>query len=326
MLDSAILEVLIGLFFVYAVLSLVCSAITELITQASGMRGKTLKQGIRRLLGDVRTGNDSLVDKFYRHHLIASLSKKNKKPSYIPSRTVAATLLSMVRSAGGTDGEDMASLRENLRTSGERYSAVAEALGALLDRAENSLEKGVANIEHWIDDQMDRVSGWYRRWAQWVLLFVAFFVCAVVNADTLKIVTDLYNNPAYRKLIVAQAEQRIAQTDPEAGSGDSKDPKTTLGSLREQLSEVQPLIGWSREEFEYIGVLGPEDATKEKADAEKKDKTWKVVWRCLAKMIGLILTAFAVSLGAPFWFNLLQKLLQMRGSVKPEKSAAQADR
>jgi hypothetical protein len=31
---------------------------------------------------------------------------------------------------------------------------------------------------------------------------------------------------------------------------------------------------------------------------------------------GYLLTAFAISLGSPFWFDLLNKLVQLRGSVQ----------
>lgn len=304
MFDSAILDVVIGLFFVYAVLSLVCSAITELIAQLFKMRAQTLEHGIRRLLGDVKLDGTNIVDKFYSHHLIASLSKSGAKPSYIPSRTVALTLLSLVGSEGDEDTKKMKSLRDNLKEFGGENSPVAEALGALLDQAGNSLEKGVANVEHWIDDQMDRVSGWYRQWTQWVLLVVGLVVCTAVNADTLKIVSDLYNDPAYREQIVASAAQRIAQMEDDAGAQAPADLKTTLDKIRGELREVQPLVGWSKEECKHLG--------------KQPFRRW------VGKVIGLILTAFAVSLGAPFWFNALQKLLQIRGSVKPEKSAAQA--
>lgn len=307
MFQTSILDVMIGLFFVYAVLSLVCSAITELIAQVSAMRAKTLKKGIERLLGDAKINNKSLVDTFYDHHLIAALSK-NGNPSYIPSRTVALTLLNLIKPEGNTDEEKMNSLREKLRNFGGEDTPVAQALSALFDQAGNSLEKGVANVEHWVDDQMDRVSGWYRRWSRWVLLIVGLVVCVIVNADTLKIVAHLYNDPVYRNQIVAIAESWISEKEKQAGAdadgADAADAAESLKKafdlLREELTNVQPLVGWSSAEVKKIGTFG-----------------W---W--LGKITGLIVTAFAISLGAPFWFNALQKLLQIRGSVKPKKEAS----
>lgn len=301
MFQTAILDVLIGLFFVYAVLSLVCSAITEMIAQVSKMRAKTLRKGIESLLGDAVIDNRSLVDVFYEHHLIVSLAQKKGMPSYIPSRTVALTLLNLVKPEGDTEKAKMNSLREKLKSFGGENAPVAQALGALFDQAGNSLEKGVANVQHWIDDQMDRVSGWYRRWSRWVLLIVGLMVCVIVNADTLKIVSDLYNDPIYRNQIVATAANRIDREENSDGADAAASLKNTLDTIREELADVQPLLGWSTKEYQDItkkpGALG--------------------AWA--GKVIGLLLTAFAISLGAPFWFNALQKLLQIRGSVKPEK-------
>jgi hypothetical protein len=42
-------------------------------------------------------------------------------------------------------------------------------------------------------------------------------------------------------------------------------------------------------------------------------------------VLGLLITAFAISLGAPFWFDLLNKFMIVRATVKPkEKSPDEA--
>jgi hypothetical protein len=42
-------------------------------------------------------------------------------------------------------------------------------------------------------------------------------------------------------------------------------------------------------------------------------------WLWLTKVAGWLLTALALSLGAPFWFDLLNKLVNIRhGMTKPE--------
>ena len=54
-MGSPIIEVFIGLVFVYLLLSVVCSAVKEMISQALGMRAKNLHHGIARLLPDATT-------------------------------------------------------------------------------------------------------------------------------------------------------------------------------------------------------------------------------------------------------------------------------
>jgi len=47
-----------------------------------------------------------------------------------------------------------------------------------------------------------------------------------------------------------------------------------------------------------------------------------LVWPVLAKIVGLALTAIAISLGAPFWFDLLSMFMRIRGTGdKPEKTS-----
>jgi hypothetical protein len=41
----------------------------------------------------------------------------------------------------------------------------------------------------------------------------------------------------------------------------------------------------------------------------------------LLKIFGWLITAFAISLGAPFWFDLLNKFMVVRSTVKPREKS-----
>ncbi len=73
MFGSQILEVAIGIVFVYLILSLICSAINELVARMSALRSRTLEDGIRNLLDGKSPDGRELVDIFYGHHLIKGL-------------------------------------------------------------------------------------------------------------------------------------------------------------------------------------------------------------------------------------------------------------
>ena len=79
------------MIFVFLLLSLMCSALNEIIEAKLKNRAKNLELGIRNLLG-----NDKLANDFFDHALIGGLFKDNKKPSYIPSRTFALALMNLV--------------------------------------------------------------------------------------------------------------------------------------------------------------------------------------------------------------------------------------
>ncbi|HEY5074974.1 MAG TPA: hypothetical protein VII34_09785, partial [Pyrinomonadaceae bacterium] len=92
MFNSGILDVVIGLVVIYLQLSLVCTAVHELIASGFKKRAKELERGLGQLLS-----NPQLVAKFYSHPLIKGLRPDGRKPSYIPSPTFAVALMDIVR-------------------------------------------------------------------------------------------------------------------------------------------------------------------------------------------------------------------------------------
>src|SRR5262245_34989335 len=121
MFNSGVLDVAIGLIFIYLVLSLVCSSISEIMEAKFKIRAVGLERGIRELLGnkdDVR-----IVKNFYDHPLIFSLlpgsydpgkvDAKTKRyargsnlPSYIPSRNFALDLMGLMFLDNSGAGDD----------------------------------------------------------------------------------------------------------------------------------------------------------------------------------------------------------------------------
>src|SRR5882724_11564214 len=97
MFNSQILDVAIGMIFVYLLLSLVCSAANEIIESLFKKRAKHLEEGLRALLQ-----NKEMVAKVYNHSLVNGLfggeykPKSRKLPSYIPSENFALALMDLV--------------------------------------------------------------------------------------------------------------------------------------------------------------------------------------------------------------------------------------
>src|SRR5512134_1903152 len=78
-----VLEAIIGLAFIYLLVSMLCSGVNEMITQELGRRGKFLREGNINLVSDrwvyLRIINHPLVASMYR-----DLPGKPRTPSYIP--------------------------------------------------------------------------------------------------------------------------------------------------------------------------------------------------------------------------------------------------
>src|SRR5215218_373455 len=101
LLGSTMLEVAIGMIFVYLLMSLLCSAFGELINALFKFRAKDLEEGIKRLLDDAESSDDSgkLSESFFKHPLVRPLFQSGNKPSYIPSRIFSLALWNLATEA-----------------------------------------------------------------------------------------------------------------------------------------------------------------------------------------------------------------------------------
>ncbi len=298
-MDSlAVLEVAIGIILVYLVLSLVCTALMEAVIAWRQLKGRNLRKAIVRMLG-----SDSLADEIYAHPDVAVLcGPTGRPPSYIPSDVFADSVLDIAtnsewRRSGGlpsvlrqkcvelstaSDGDDVRA-RQTLGT----------RLVGFIDEAGGDLELTKKRIETWFDRTGDRSKGWFKRKLSLWLLAIGFVVAALVNADTVQIFDRLSEDPTLREAAVSMAEERLKQEDALEGG-------STIEYARNEIGEIAPFIGWSDDD-PFVAALGGEG---------------NVFVTGLMKALGLVLTAFAISLGAPFWFELLQKLVNIRASVK----------
>ena len=307
---SVILEVAIGLVFVYLLLSLLCSAINEYIEVRLNNRAQDLERGIRMLLSDPQ--GSGLSRDIYNHPLVRGLYRdENKLPSYIPSQTFALALWNMATSrAGSAGGGVTADLRAIRETVSEIPSAeVRTALLTLIDEAGGSLERARANIESWYDAAMDRVSGWYKRRVQKFLIVIGAIVCVLINADTISIGTALARNDALRSTVVAAAEN----TERAPAARDPRAPEEKVRALRAEINQLGLPLGWAFDKSFQDDARGVPHGLSPAA----------LSW-LLLKVIGLSLTVLAISQGAPFWFDILNKFIVIRSTVKPaEKSREQ---
>lgn len=341
MFGAEILEVAIGIIFVFFLVSVLCSAVREGIEALLKTRSAYLEHGIRELLHD-RDGT-GLATSFYNHPLIYGLylhdyeprptiaDRRGKRPwwrvwsrsrrppvlargsglpTYIPARSFALALMDMAARgrqtdalSGGPDAPPLSldSIRQNVAAL--QNPAIQRVLLAAIDAGQNDLNRVVKNLEDWYDSGMDRVSGWYKRASQWVIFFVGIAVAVLMNINAVALADYLYRNDVAREALVARAEAAARDTTLVARATD--DYQVALG----ELDALKLPIGWSRpdarhpEGSTFPGFLG----------------FWALA------VVGWIVTGIAATLGAPFWFDVLNKVMVIRSTVKPkEKSPPEA--
>jgi hypothetical protein len=306
MFGSEILGVGIGLAFVYLLLSLICSAVNEWIAGILGLRARNLEAGIQSLFSDGKitipaTANTpkiekALSDAIYDHGLIQSmfrddwldkLLRRDGRPSYIPSNLFASALIDTLTPADAGGSKPVAAIRTAVADLPD--SPAKQALLAVIGQAGDDLTKAHAAIENWYNDGMERVSGWYKRKSQTILVVLALGITLATNTDTVVLAKTLWQNPGLQES-TATAAKEFATKQADQGSA----TKDTFQQLKNDFDQLSLPVGW---------------------------KAWPTARELPARIPGWFLTMVAVSLGAPFWFDVLSKFMTVRSSIKPKEKS-----
>ncbi len=306
MFGSNILDVVIGLAFTFFLLSIVASAAQEAVSQAVSWRAKTLKSGISKLLDDpTLTG---LAGQVYAHPLVSALGT----PSYLKSTRFADSLIESLSTAEAASQTTITTVIEGIDALPP--GAAKTQLQLLVRQGGADLEELRNTVATWFDDGMDRLSGSYKRNTQKVLLVLGILMALLFNVDALAMAQTLANNPAIRNAIVASAATVSGTTT----------PPTTTEAIK-ALNEIDPAIGWSVCWYPTAEVPAraadklPAPCGVNQGGAVPPLGAW--VAYALWRVPGWLLTALAVMLGAPFWFDTLTNLLKVSlraTGAKPE--------
>lgn len=307
---STTLDVVIGLIFVYLLLAIICTNLNEWIAGLLGMRANTLKSAVQQLL-DGQAGTDAPQDvnwflqQFYKHPLIVGMSKPDKPsahPAYIAPRAFAVAVMDIVTQEK-QGSISFADLENGIKAMPD--GDVKTSLLAVIQTAHDDVNQAQKNIQAWYEDTMQRVSGWYKQKTQvsTAILATALVLCA--NADTLQIVKTLWRDPTLRAQLVEQAKNRTtppAATTVSVEYPDKNNPlKPSMKQVsKDELSSLNQVLGWTNQ---------PQPGTT---------RGW------VDHIFGWLLSIVAVSLGAPFWFDLLNKFMRVRngGDAPEEKPTA----
>lgn len=373
-----VVDITIGLVFIYLILSLIASEIQELIATFLQWRAKHLKYSIELLLaGGSETEKSEfekaqeLVQELYQDPLINTLNqqakgkveyllrenaknsdKKTKKalgnkqsaPSYLPSETFASSLLNalkipqLITYVKHPSDElktnlymILASYKE-LKTgindpNSESYKKIKQVYGDIdqkfIDFVNNDLPDCVPNnlitslgiigqrsrikiddlteeanqfkneVETWFDRSMDRASGVYKRNAKGVAILIGILVAVLTNTDTLHLVKRLSQDSVIRSAITQRANQKE----------DFLTNRDTRREIEQVLGDASVPIGWQNINQQF-----------ERLDPKYPNSVYISIWQGFKLICGWILSGLAVAMGAPFWFDILNKLINVRNA------------
>ena len=321
MFGSGILDLVIGLIFIYFIMSLICSAIRELIANLFDHRYKLLKKWLVLVFSNL--GNDIL-----KHPLISGLSTSkdinnfpSSKVTFIPKHIFSTVLLDQLANNDKAPynfkriENTILKAGPNTITSNKLDRGFLRVFQQYAEEALD-IEDFKSKIENWFEHAMDELVGVYRRKSQQWIFGLAIVVTFSLNVDTIAISKFLYQNPEARK---AFADLALAAKDSIWTQKVKFSPIDSLKTTKDTTIEKKDSLYITfdihlREIQEYTDLLQstslPIGWNKEIYTELIKDPLTN--WA--KKILGILLTAFALSLGAPFWFDLLNKLANIRAA------------
>jgi hypothetical protein len=360
----AALSTIIATVFVFGLLSLFCSALTETASNLLEKRARYLLTGLRSMLDepessaptqdkqsaarptpdkmhdmvkqpDIANGaadrvralvtavekddprpalqNGDLTVALFGHPLIRSLQVRRvrpkkkgevRNPQYLPPKLFARALIDtlMPRPAqGASDADVLKALSKVVNALGT--VPARKSLLALIDQASGNLQRLEESVESWYDGQMGRISGWYKRWSKVVLGLTGLVVAVIANIDTLQLAHGMYVDEPIRQAVVAQATTGNACATETTPAGQRRCAQAQIAMLESSGLPIWYPSGCSVRHWSTVDNCWNWSAADEPNGG-----------RILLKLLGWGLTAFAVSFGAPFWFDALSKLGSLRGT------------
>jgi hypothetical protein len=324
MFGSTILDVAAGVIFGFLAISLFTSAAVEAINSVLNVRVKNLRTGIMALVNDPNfTG---LAKQLYAHALISPLGPggadplKNA-PAYIDKTQFAEALLDITGLSAATP--DVAAQAPAVQAAAElkaRVDALSAQAGnvdpqlkqllqGMVMRCGGDVSRLKNDLANWFDNGMDRLSGKFKRRTQWMTFVIALITAFVVNLDTIRIGTLLWEQPALAEKL------RLASIKPPS------DPTTVdqaVATGEEAIAVIDKVtqdglpVGWAPGHF---------------LDIQDNPGHWEALWVAppslwYRSVLGWFITAVAALFGAPFWFDALQSVVRLKGAgPSPDEKA-----
>jgi hypothetical protein len=336
MFSTGVLNIVIGLVFIYLLYSLLASIVQEFISAWISLRARYLRKGISRMLDD-NTKENELSQAFYKHPLIKFLgeSKRNSIPSYIDAKNFSKVFIDLLRGEQSELGKDFKPIIQQSLDSGLIKWGTAKIcpqslsyIKSLWVDSQGDIERFKALLEQWFDDTMERTRGWYKKRIQLILFCIGLTIAVIFNVDSISISKKLTHNPdlaeklANNAAIYLQNHKTLESlpnatvVDTTTSAADSSDQLLKIvKKSNNMLDSANSLINSNiSDASQLLGLGWTAQSGKDKGKfCVKCNFHW---W----SIIGWIITALAISLGAPFWFDILNKVMKARNSGTTEST------
>ncbi|MCF8246795.1 MAG: hypothetical protein K9J37_07835 [Saprospiraceae bacterium] len=295
----AMLEVIVGMIFTFMLLSLLGTTFNELVSSWRGWRGFYLEEALKRLLE--YKDNPEVFNKFMGNPMFKQLMQHraplrvSQAPAFLSSSNFASILSNVLKKKN----EALESVDDYLGGLPED-SQLRAVLEQFKEEGHTSVDAYKARMQSWFDDVMWQSSGWYKRHLQFVTFFVGLGIAIVLNANSFQIYSHLSTNAESRQEMAALAKTFVNENETLPTFVAPHD-SLSVGEIKEEMKkavnapEIRTVsnilgLGWERSDI-MVGI-----------------KPW------VTRILGWFITALAISLGAPFWFDILKKIVTIQST------------
>ena len=327
------LDVALGLSFIFFLFSVLVSTLSEMILSWSNARGKMLWKALSHMLPQSAHGKDAaplsdlvqhpLITSMYRHTSSEDAEKKHF-PSYLTSSQFSQVLMDVLETKGtqvaASQPQNKPETRwEQVRTGISQLGAASSGpLQALSRDAERNLLPGQEPssvfqflVGQWFDAMMDRSTGWYKRLTQLWNFVLGIGLAIACNLNVIAITRALSTNDKLREALVQKAEAAVKElnTAPVPTPPAAATPATSAsGSMNTQAQYGEAEFKETMDEISAAGFpVGWNTAT---ANAWRKHPFSSF----FESLLGWFMAGAAATLGAQFWFDLMKKIVNLRGT------------
>ena len=335
---DAILEVAIGLVMMWLVLSVATMEIQNWLTQVMNVRAKFLEESLLEMF----KGEQDLVDQFYNHPAIKELFQKDrkgnlKKPTWIPNETFSRVAMELLVAAskqkasaapGAVSFSAMADGVQQVKSMNPELEELMDhlfpglnqtsAVSFGIEDVQEKLKQYQANVETWFDHNMGKLSGWYKENAMMMAFLIGLGLAIVFNVDTVNITEKLWREPTVRQALVAQADTYQLQE----GTANISEVPGYFDSLAMPVGWTSVPAGDASVCRQLVTFTAEGDiAYKAGSDCRvlANIPRYNDLWGWIIKLLGFAISAFAARQGAPFWFDMLRRLVSLRSSTQQAK-------
>ena len=244
MFNNVVVEVVIGLIFIYLLYSLLATTIHEFIATLFSYRARMLEKGLEQML-DGKSFSYYWWDRLWNHFFKSNKAKedskfrqkkdlftnsischplyirsgenssvlKNAKPSYLTSNVFSDILIDVLK-----PNKDIPALLQDIAASVKLKAAnendplnsdLEKILTLYIDQANGDLQRFKLLVENWYNDTMERVGGWYKRQANRILIAIGLCLAIAFNVSTIDIVKKLSDDKDVRTALVSNATDYV---------------------------------------------------------------------------------------------------------------------